>query len=97
MGNMAKSETAENTIETCPVSSCAGRKLGGRVLFVEHDVRNRLTDMVIESSQKQVADELGISGPFLNDVLLGRRGISPRLAEKLGFEKVMVFVGRDKG
>jgi transcriptional regulator with XRE-family HTH domain len=37
-------------------------------------------------SQKQAADELGISTQYLNDLLRGRRQPSDNVLEKLGLE-----------
>lgn len=43
------------------------------------------------SSQSKVAKTLGISSPFLSDVLKGRRDISSRLAEAMGYKKIVMF------
>lgn len=42
-------------------------------------------------SQKALAAELGISQPYLSDILLGKREISFQLAEKLGLKKIIRF------
>jgi DNA-binding transcriptional regulator YdaS (Cro superfamily) len=58
----------------------------------EHDLRDLLTQMVETlGSQKNVAQLLGISQPYLGDVLLGRRGIGVKLAKALGYERITVF------
>ncbi|MFA5378166.1 MAG: helix-turn-helix transcriptional regulator [Dehalococcoidia bacterium] len=71
----------------------AGRLRG--VIATEHDMRDRLTDMVAHhGSQKAVADILGVSKGYLSDVLMGRRPVSSQMAERMGWKRVTVFVGR---
>jgi hypothetical protein len=36
-------------------------------------------------SQKKVAEDLGISAPYLHDILEGKRDVSDNIARKLGF------------
>jgi len=43
------------------------------------------------SSQSEVAKALGVTQQHLCDVLKGRRGISDRLASKLGFIRRVTF------
>jgi DNA-binding transcriptional regulator YdaS (Cro superfamily) len=43
-------------------------------------------------TQIALARELGVGQPLINDVLSGRREVSPRLAEALGFAKETVFI-----
>jgi plasmid maintenance system antidote protein VapI len=75
-------------------SARAASALNGRIL-TEHDLRDRLTDMVAEhGSQKVVANIMGVSKGYLNDVLMGRRPVSEHMAERLGWRKFVVFVGR---
>jgi plasmid maintenance system antidote protein VapI len=45
-------------------------------------------------SQKAVAEQLGVSTAYVNDILHGRREISLYVGRKLGFEKVTVFLAR---
>lgn len=47
---------------------------------------------VVLSSQKTVAKNLGISQQFICDVLKKRRGISERLAKKMGYKKIVYFI-----
>ena len=62
-------------------------------LAVEHDLRDELTAAVErEGTQTALARDLGISESFLGDILHGRRGISEKLANKLGWKRVTVFV-----
>ena len=44
-----------------------------------------------------VAEKLGISASYLSDVVRGRREISAKLAQKLGFVKKCEFVESDHG
>jgi len=44
-----------------------------------------------KSSQKQVAAELKITPQFLSDVLAGRREITSRVANAMGYERKIVF------
>jgi plasmid maintenance system antidote protein VapI len=43
-------------------------------------------------SQKAAAKKLGISNPFMSDLVLGNRAMTDRVAEQLGFVKVVKFV-----
>jgi transcriptional regulator with XRE-family HTH domain len=42
-------------------------------------------------SQKALAQELGVSEPYLSDVLKGRRSPSENLLNRLGIRKVVEF------
>lgn len=42
-------------------------------------------------SQKKLAEQLGISTAYLNDVLRHRRDISAELAKKLGLRRIVSF------
>jgi DNA-binding transcriptional regulator YdaS (Cro superfamily) len=42
-------------------------------------------------SQAQFAKETGLSPSFLCDVLLGRRGMTPRITSLLGYRKRVVY------
>jgi plasmid maintenance system antidote protein VapI len=75
------------------LSAWAERFLDGSERMVtEHDILDELTDRVRDESQRAVAAALGLSTPYLNDILHGRRGISITLAERLGWKRVVVFV-----
>ena len=56
------------------------------------DLIQMLRSRARQSSQKQVAAELGISPQFLNDLLWGRKEITPRVAEVMGYRREVVFV-----
>jgi hypothetical protein len=44
-----------------------------------------------KGTKRAVAAQFGISEHFLGDVLLGRRPMSAKLAEALGYEKITVY------
>lgn len=58
----------------------------------ERDLIATLKAASEKTSQKRVADQLGISEGYLSDVLKRRRDVSLSLGRKLGYEKVAVFV-----
>jgi hypothetical protein len=74
------------------LSILAERHINGSMIAVEHDLRDQISELVHVSSQTEAARELGISVGYLNDVLHGRRPISVRLAQKLGWKKLAVFM-----
>lgn len=41
-------------------------------------------------TKTQAAKRLGISAPYLRDLLMARRDFSPRMLAKLGFKRVVV-------
>jgi predicted transcriptional regulator len=50
-----------------------------------------LRNAVKMRSQREVADDLGLSPAFVCDVLKGRREVTERLARKMGYRKVVEF------
>jgi hypothetical protein len=50
-----------------------------------------LWERVRKSSQKKVCAELQVGPAFMNDVLHGRRSITTRLAEALGYQRIVVY------
>ena len=54
----------------------------------ESEVVLALQNKLMVKSQKVVAQELGISTSYLNDILKMRRKISEKVGLMLGFEKV---------
>lgn len=50
-----------------------------------------LKNRVAGSTQTAVAEEIGVSLFTLNQILLGRRDISARVARLMGFQKEVVF------
>ena len=43
------------------------------------------------AEQKQIADELGISPQYLNDMLQGRREAGPKVLKALGLVEVVTY------
>ena len=63
--------------------------------YTEGEVSKSLRDRLSPphgTTQKEVAQELGFSPQFLNDVLSGRRDLTERLANSLGFRYVSYYV-----
>lgn len=82
--------------ENIVFSNCATRAIpASTAIAVEHDLRDQLTGMVLGSSQTAVAAQLGITVQYLNDILHGKRGISNRIAQVLGWRELVVFVKPD--
>jgi hypothetical protein len=48
----------------------------------------------LAGSQKAVADDLDIPQSQLSEVLSGRRDLSERILEKIGFDKVVIHVSK---
>ena len=46
-------------------------------------------------SQKAFADEIDLSPAYINDIIKGRRDLSDNVIEKLGFERITVFVKKN--
>lgn len=63
----------------------------------EHAMRDLLTLEVEHwGSQAALASKLGISTSWLNDLLRGKKPVSLEVAERLGMERITVFVRRDE-
>lgn len=60
--------------------------------MTEETLRQRIKALCADSSQTEVAKELGFSIQYIHDVINGRRGISKRLAKALGYDMVSRFV-----
>lgn len=50
-----------------------------------------LRERCANSAQTIVAEQLGISGPFLNQLLSGRREMTDRVARAMGYTREIVF------
>lgn len=62
-----------------------------------HIVLGELKHFVKASgSQKEAAKRLKVTPAYLHDVLKGRRGITEKLAAKLGWEKQVTWIYRGK-
>jgi plasmid maintenance system antidote protein VapI len=42
-------------------------------------------------TQKELADHLGISNAYLNDIIHEKQAVSDRVARRLGYKRVMKF------
>lgn len=47
--------------------------------------------MLEESTQKAVGKKLGYSPSYINSLLNGRHGVTPRLAKQFGYRKVVTW------
>lgn len=70
----------------------ANRIHAGSQIAIDHDLRDQLTGMVLESSQTGIAAQLGITVQYLNDILHAKRPVSGMVSEKLGWKRQTVFV-----
>lgn len=65
-------------------------------IATEHDMRDAIADMIARhGTQAAVAREIGVSQAHLHDIMVGKRSVGGRVAEKLGWEKVRVFRKRE--
>ena len=55
------------------------------------NIRMRLAALSIKDSQVVVAERLGFTTAFINDVIHGRRGITEKLAAAMGYQRVTLF------
>jgi predicted XRE-type DNA-binding protein len=58
----------------------------------ESDLRGKLRDFLARRglNQKQFAESVGLSQPYISDIMLGRRAIPDVIAEKVGYRKAWV-------
>ncbi len=52
------------------------------------DVRRMVADKLTDKTQRDVADELGVSAGYLNDYLHFRREPGPKILQALGLRRV---------
>jgi plasmid maintenance system antidote protein VapI len=50
-------------------------------------VKDAILARLANSSQKDLAAELGISPQYFSDIIREKREISPKVAEKLGYQR----------
>lgn len=61
-------------------------------VYQDRDLRADLQQLVNRmSTQKALAKKIGISPAYLNDILMGRRGLSPKVVKFLGYEKIVCY------
>lgn len=58
---------------------------------------SELRRLVSESTQKDVADQLGISQQYLSDVLNDRKAPGAKILDALGLQRVAMYVKKGKG
>ena len=61
-------------------------------IYTEDDMREILRKRCEGDRQSLCADEIGISPSFVSLILSGHRGISASTAERLGYERKVVYV-----
>lgn len=76
---------------TMHLSQRAKALLNGTVI-TKQDLLDLLTEKVELFTQREVAENLGVSNGYLGDVLHGRRPVSEAMAARLGWKRVAVFV-----
>lgn len=54
------------------------------------DVVEAIRKRTQATSLRQTARELGLSAPYLGDILLGRRAVSETVAEAFGFRREVI-------
>lgn len=60
--------------------------------ITEEEIKGVIEQMVKAwGSQRKVADHLGISAAFLSDIIHGNRPVSNKVAQKLGYKKVVKY------
>lgn len=59
--------------------------------YTTEDLMKELRGRVAKSTQCAVASELGVSAQHMNDLLLGRRGLSESIALAMGYTREIVF------
>jgi plasmid maintenance system antidote protein VapI len=64
-----------------------------QTMINEKEMFNLLKEFIEErGTQRIAARDLGISQPYLSDILLRNRDVSDPVARKLGFTKVTMYV-----
>lgn len=56
----------------------------------------RLRKRVASSTQAKVATELGVSAPYLCDILKGRRELGPKVLLALGYHREVRYLRADE-
>ncbi len=65
---------------------------GGELKVSETDVLDALRSLITrEGGQRAVARSLDVSAAYINDILHGRRGVSERIANALGFSQQVTY------
>lgn len=72
--------------------------LNGKTIVTKQDILDDLSARIEKGSQVQVANEIGISDAYLSDIKRGARGnvmLSNEVAEKLGYDVVVLYLRKD--
>lgn len=80
-------------------------RIARKINFYERFMLNKNEDLVVLleeevkkfGSQKALAERIGISLGFMNDILHSRAPVTQQVAEYLGYNKVVGFVKSDNG
>lgn len=65
--------------------------------FTEDEMIEKLNEAKERAgSMTALAEEFGMNDQFLGRVAQGRDPVSPKIAEKLGFERLTVFIKKEK-
>lgn len=59
--------------------------------YSQSDLLKVLNERIAGSSQKTVAEALGVTPQLVNDLVHGKRDISERIAKALGYTREIVF------
>lgn len=60
-------------------------------MLTQSQILKSLVDEASRGTQKALAKKLGVCPQSICDIVSGRRGLSDRLARKLGYEKVVLY------
>ena len=69
----------------------SGSKAMLGAMLTADDVRSMVTTMLTKSTQKELAENLGISLSYLNDYLHFRRAPGAKLLDELGIQRVVLY------
>lgn len=58
--------------------------------FTQEDVLDTIRAEVKSTSLRATARRIGVSAPFLGDVLKGNRSVSDKIADAFGFERQVI-------
>jgi plasmid maintenance system antidote protein VapI len=64
--------------------------------LTEEQVRDILKQQAAKTSSKALAVYLGISQPYMSELINGTRSISQTIAHRLGFERQVIYIYKNK-
>ena len=65
--------------------------------MTDADILARLERMIADSTQAAIAEQLGISAPYLSDIRQGRRRIARAVLQAMGLEREVTVRYRKVG